>query len=466
MLINTVSRQTSNYLDPNAAIMPYIEHREVSVSCNTMSASLRSSARQRGTSGHPRVACLSNNLQQGCSFELSTNNSADCFLTDSIPFESIGNEGTSEEEFRPLPPYQSEEECTLADPAYENLAAATPSTCNDVHSMSLTYTSLYGSIRRRWPKDETLKFLSQGGYNSVWRHESLHDNLIMKMHRPSRKFSEIDLDRNRRDVLISGLAGRAPNEYSNNVLPMYQYCGYTLVVPLASQPLDDYVRKYRENHDGQLMGANEMFHLAFQAARGLYQSHLYLDGKATTAHSDVKPSQFLLFETVSHGIQELSSPKIPLLQLNDFNRCRILYRSNSKETCPFRICGVKHKGSTYRSPEEYMECADQSDAIDVFSLGGVIFFLLSDGLEPYFGMDFDKAVDRILKGKLPRLPSIEYYNSFGDGVAANAKRRAKHPAFKALQHILLSCWRFDPKDRPSSLELVRMFESKSAEVFS
>eukprot|EP00956_Cyclotella_meneghiniana_P035370 scaffold114336_cov76-Cyclotella_meneghiniana.AAC.4 len=282
------------------------------------------------------------------------------------------------------------------------------------------------------------------------------------MQKPTRKFTERDLDKNRRDVLISGLAGRDPNQYENNVLPIHQYCGYTLVVPLADQPLDKYVQYYRENHKGNLMRADEMFVLAFQAARGLYQSHLYKEGKATTAHTDIKPSQFLLFEPPESG------QKYPLLQLNDFNRCRLLERSKNGTTCPFRMCDIKHKGSTYRSPEEYMDCADQKDSVDVYSLGGIIFFLLSDGVNPYFDIDdYDRTVERILKGKLPRLPSILYYKDYlkmGDEGAAFVTKRAQHPAFLALQQIMLSCWKYEPSDRPSSLQVLKMFEAKAKEV--
>ena len=465
-----------NYEDLDLTLtLPRIERRESSVPCKTGTAtsSLRSQTKRRATAGHPRLTCLGNNMKQVCSLELVTDSSSDeedCFLMDSIPISS-DSDNTSNHATREIqiiqhaPAYYSEEECTLADPSYEHLSAATPQTCNELHSMGLSYTSLSG-LSERGRRDESLTYISSGGYNSVWKHESLQDRLIMKMHKPSRQFTENDFDRNRRDVLISGLAGRCPNRYHNNVLPVYQYCAYTLVVPLATQPLDDYVRHYSRNNNGKFMGANEMFHLAFQAARGLQQSHLYLDQKATTAHSDIKPSQFLLFEPPElQNTDEMSRRKYPLLQLNDFNRCRFLYRSPNNTTCPFRICGVKHKGSTYRSPEEYMDCADQKDSIDVFSLGGVFFHILSDGLAPYYELsEFDSSVKRILKGKLPQLPPTDHYKKFGEDAVDFIKKRANHPAYKALQKIMHDCWKFDPNDRPSSLDVLKIFEVKASQI--
>ena len=113
-----------------------------------------------------------------------------------------------------------------------------------------------------------------------------------------------------------------------------------------------------------------------------------------------------------------------------------------------------------------MDCADQTDAIDVFSLGGVFFFLLSDGEKPYFHVpSFDKAVQRILKGKLPRLPTIEEYeDDYGEDVIPFVKERAKHPAFLALKEVMVKCWALKPKDRPSSLEVVQMLEEKQREL--
>ena len=468
-----LSEWSSNYVDLDMELtLPRIERRESPAPCKTGTTSLRSRFNRNAPVGHPRLTCLGNNMKQGCSLELVRDTSSDeanCFLMDSIPISSDSNNidnHATEEVIQHAPAYYSEEECALADTSYEQLSAATPQTCNEVHSMGLRYTSLSG-LPDRGIRDESLTYVSSGGYNSVWRHESPHDRLIMKMHKPSRQFTETDFDRNRRDVLISGLAGRYPNQYHHNVLSVYQYCAYTLVVPHATQPLDDYVRYYSRNNNGQLMKAEEMFQLAFQAARGLYQSHLYLDEKATTAHTDIKPSQFLLFEPPEfHDASEMPTrKKYPLLQLNDFNRCRFLYRSPNNITCPFRICGVKHKGSTYRSPEEYMDCADQKDSIDVFSLGGVFFHLLSDGLSPYYEIsEFDSSVKRILKGKLPQLPGTDHYKKYGDEAVDFIRKRANHPAYIVLQKIMHDCWKFEPNDRPSSLDVLKIFEAKAPQV--
>ena len=294
----------------------------------------------------------------------------------------------------------------------------------------------------------------------------------MKTNKVGKKgWSTALLDKHRRDVLVGERAGTSPltrggfPSGTSNVCPVYQYCAFTSVSPYSDVgPLDAYVegRKKKEN-GGVMMGAIEVYVLAMQAARGLYQAQLYRDGMATNVHADVKPDQLLLFrrpggaavgrrldggssysanaaadDDDESGTAEststttravLANPDVPLLQIQDFNRGRYLTRSiaegGNNATCPFRICGIHHRGSTYRSPEEYMDCADQADTIDVYALGGVFYYLLSDGRRPWYHVDdYDTAVERILGGEKSQLPDDlllaeqEEERDDGGGIAA------------------------------------------------
>ena len=333
--------------------------------------------------------------------------------------------------------------CELSDPSYQTKTSA-PSTCNVIHELGFDLARF--------------RYLAKGAFKMAWDMEYFDEDgnekhYVMKTAVLGKiKSSAKQLGDNTRDALIMERAGRAPNSHEANVLPMYQYCAITALVPFASrQPLDKYLKS------GKIISAREMYHLAVQAARGLYQMQAYKDGMVTYAHADVKPPQFLVFDPPQDSEEDF-----PLLQLNDFNRGRYIKRSvNNKEPCAFQMCGVHHKGSTYRSPEEYKDCADQSAAIDVFSLGSVFFFLLSNGLKPYFQSSYDHAVKDILHGRLPELPDSSDYKEYlyySNDKADFAIERSKHPLFIALQDVMKQCWSFKPEDRPTSLEVVQMLE--------
>jgi serine/threonine protein kinase len=316
----------------------------------------------------------------------------------------------------------------------------------------------------------TLKYLAKGNYKIAWHialnKENGHDeHYVMKTVVYSKvKSSSREVNRNTRDALIMERAGRAPISYENNVLPMYQYCAMTTIVPFATNlPLDKYIKM--RTH----LSAEEMYHLALQAARGLYQMHAYKDGKPTYVHADVKPTQFLLFDPPPSGLSEAEEEMdgLPVLQINDFNRGTYVTRSSDNEECAFQWCGIKHKGSSYRSPEEYVDCGDQTSAIDVFSLGGVFFYILSNGLRPYFHASFSNAVKNILQGGIPKLPDHDDYKKylhFDDEEIDFVTKRAKHPLLVALQDVMKRCWSFNPSDRPTSLEVVQMLLSSAESV--
>ena len=283
-----------------------------------------------------------------------------------------------------------------------------------------------------------------------------------------------------------------------------------------------------------MMSAMEVYVLAMQAARGLHRAHLYdQEGRATHVVADVQPGQFLLFHR-NHRIMEEGGSReedgstladddvglvarvtttavrenadVPILQIQDFNRGRYQTRRYDNATitaitCPFRTCNVRHWGSTYRSPEEYVvpswdgkggDCGDQTEAIDVYALGGVFYYLLSGGRKPwYYVAEYDETIRRILGGETSKLPEELLLEeemlaegelgrdmngrSGGEGGKKKKKKggadapwahltqwreRSTHPAVLALKEVMMDCWQYEPGDRPSSLQVVRMLEEK------
>merc|ERR1712157_690038 len=112
----------------------------------------------------------------------------------------------------------------------------------------------------------------------------------------------------------------------------------------------------------------------------------------------------------------------PILQLADFNQGRYLKRSTvTNETCPFQLCGENLHNSEYR-----MHTPDVCDALDVHSLGGIFFYLMSGASHP------SKPKN---KTQLLSLPS--------DEDLAKIKERLRHPAYLALKEVMVQCWTFN-----------------------
>ncbi|KAL3807246.1 hypothetical protein ACHAXA_007979 [Cyclostephanos tholiformis] len=277
-----------------------------------------------------------------------------------------------------------------------------------------------------------MSYLTHGGYREIFvmtsRGGGGGERVILKTNKVKRKgWSAYLLDKHRRDILVSERAGASPyvEDLPSGVCPVYQYCAYTSISPFSDLgPLDKYVEGRRLGRTEEAatstymssgmastnaMGATEVYVLAMQAARGLYQAHL---------------------------------------------------------------------GSTYRSPEEYMDCADQLDTIDVYALGGVFYYLLSGGRRPwYYVEDYDLAIERILGGEKSALPDdILDEEKLDEGAitgveefevnAPSRRERSRHPALVALREVMMKCWEFKPEDRPSSLQVVQMLEEKWNDVIA
>ena len=471
------------------------------------------------------------------------------------------------------------EECTFADRTYQ-AARSAPSTCNDVHSMAFQFgggpaddgggggggggggVGSTASARLGGGAGSiTTRFLTHGGYRDVWAltqhlgrvaaaHGQQHDDdddddpyggmAAMKTNRMDKRgWSAYVLDKHRRDALVSEKAGGPPHVPGRHVVPLFHYCAFTSVVPIStSGTLSSYVRGLtRDAKTGaRLAGGGVVdpvvaYVLAMQAARGLYQAHLYRRGGATNAIADVKPAQFLLFErrrwrrtgggrnddrrrrerrrkevgdegdddeyyegrraaATSRGKKTATeravedNADVPLLQIQDFNRGRYLgiSRADGRTTCPFRICDVDEFWN-FRSPEEYSglnsfeddACVGQDDKIDVWALGGVFYYLLSDGQMPFYYVDdFDEKMKLILGGAKSKLPDSVFPPSGEDAeiydaeerrrISRRREERSKHPAHAALGEVMMECWEYKPEDRPSSLRVVQMLEKKWDEM--
>ncbi len=91
----------------------------------------------------------------------------------------------------------------------------------------------------------------------------------------------------------------------------------------------------------------------------------------------------------------------------------------------------------FRAPEEY-KMEEQTEKIDVYSLGNAIFSILT-GLYPFNDMEMKDAQKRVVDGETPSIP-LEYVKS-------------NHPIDKALVQAIQMCWVYDWRDRAKASEV-------------
>ncbi|KAI2509766.1 protein tyrosine kinase [Fragilaria crotonensis] len=136
----------------------------------------------------------------------------------------------------------------------------------------------------------------------------------------------------------------------------------------------------------------QLLQIAHSIASAVADAH-HVDslGRPTMAHTDIKPDQWILVSSSSSksmssshtgtsssddSKNDITTPPLFQYQLGDFNRARFLtWDTVNNETCPFH---VNVNGGPWRSPEEYNH-ENQTEKGDIWSLGNVLYFLISGG---------------------------------------------------------------------------------------
>lgn len=222
---------------------------------------------------------------------------------------------------------------------------------------------------------ETSRMVGNGSNRDVWairEYDGTH--LALKTVQLSKKFFDMNLlDRNRRDAVASEQLSASPY-----IMDIYGFCGNSALYEFGDGGELSDIFKLNPTKDKLLIIAHDV------ATAVADSHHVNAQGRATIAHADIKPAQFLKVNG--------------RYMLNDFNRARFLYWDPRKDKpCGFRLKGNGH--GAWRAPEEYL-LESENEKIDVFSLGNVLYFLLT-GKEPF---EDDKAapdviVKRITEGK-------------------------------------------------------------------
>ena len=293
------------------------------------------------------------------------------------------------------------------------------------------------------PEDDTnreqLRLVNGGAFRHVWMIRDAHDGITrraMKTLRSLRiKEKQFDLrnhDRHRRDAMSF-------EELSNSplVVDLYASCSNTAIFDYANRgdllgifdEDDDAEEKGKTpNEDGQFGPSKlEIMQIAYNVSMSVRDAHHFDEqGRPTMAHTDIKTDQFIYQD----GYYKLS----------DFNRVRFLaWNSKTNEQCGFL---VGKNGGEYRAPEEYAY-KEETEKVDVYSLGNVLYFLLVR--EEVWGHRHHKEIyDLVKAGQRPKIPDEIYTR---DGVFERYMIRA-----------IESAWIHEPERRPSAAQVANIIK--------
>jgi hypothetical protein len=280
-------------------------------------------------------------------------------------------------------------------------------------------------------QNEQMRLVNKGAFRHVWMIRD-HDGVtkramktLRSLRTKEKKFDLRNQDRHRRDAIAFDELHK-----SSLVVDIYGHCSNTAIFDYADG--GDLTRIYDEGSPESTK--LDVLRIAYNVSLSIHDAHhLDKEGRPTMAHTDIKTDQFIYQD----GYYKLS----------DFNRVRFLmwnqtvhkWNQTSDGQCGF---DVAKNGGEYRSPEEYAY-EKETEKVDVFSLGNVLYFLLT-GIEPWEGVNL-KDVYKFVKAKQrPKIPD-EIYNN--PGVFERCMIRAMENA-----------WIHDKNDRPSALQVANIIK--------
>ncbi len=212
--------------------------------------------------------------------------------------------------------------CTLP---YEWLSNSLP-TCNNLHENDLTQFFNTGEQKI----EERLLLLDHGFFRDIWtfKSQSGGSTFVLKTLRQVHELTERNFDRHRRDALLMEHLTS-----SNHVAQIYSYCGNSIFSEYATMgTVSDQI--WPLSGGNSTLSSFERLKLSLKVAQAVNDAHIYDEnGLATIAHTDITPSQFLVFNDGS-------------VKINDFNRCRFLLRNKNGENCSYK---VSHNPGKFRS---------------------------------------------------------------------------------------------------------------------
>jgi len=280
--------------------------------------------------------------------------------------------------------------------------------CNMIHETDLSSFNNTG-----------LKIVNNGAFRDVWRVIEFDGTFrVLKTLRyiAKRHFDHRNFDRHRRDAMAFEQLSS-----SSVVVNIYGHCSNSALFDFCDG--GDLYEFF--NSDPSKF---ELLKVAYEISASVADAHnLDSMGRPTISHTDVKPDQWILGSDGHY-------------RLNDFNRARFLgWDEKQNTTCPFY---VGKNGGIWRAPEEY-KYEEETNKIDVWSLGNVLYYLITRE-RPY--RDEKEARKIVEAGLHAKIRSDNFVPSSMD------------PVELAMRDAMDMCFVADPSNRPEAIEVVNVLK--------
>ncbi|CAJ1942806.1 unnamed protein product [Cylindrotheca closterium] len=301
-------------------------------------------------------------------------------------------------------------------------------TCNIIHEATYGWDHLLGDNQAEtlneldsndiaWDSIEQTRLVAAGAFRQVfkifdWDGKTKRALKTLRVDSKRKDFDLRSFDRHRRDAISFEQLTSSPL-----IVDMYAFCTNSAVFDWGDQgTLEDI---YQRDPD---ISKDDLLEIAYNVSLSVAHAHNFDDqGRATLAHTDIKPDQFL----VQDGYYKLT----------DFNRVRFLLW-NKRRNIP---CGftVGKNGGIWRSPEEYAY-EEESEKVDVYSLGNVLYFMLTREY-PWNDYPSKEVYEKVKKGKRPKI---------SDEILAST-----HPFDEYMIKAIEMCYTQDQFKRPGAAEV-------------
>jgi hypothetical protein len=308
-------------------------------------------------------------------------------------------------------------------------------TCNVVHESSWGFVHPLGMDSTQVPEEfdyedvveggrlyedlnEQMRLVAGGAFRWVWmvrEYDGTRRALkTLRIDSKSRNFDLRNFDRHRRDAVAMDQLTASPL-----VVDMYGFCSNSGLFDWGEG--GDLSNIFKREPD---IAKDHLLQIAYNVTLSLHDAHRIDDqGRSTMAHTDIKPDQFLYQDGY--------------YRLTDFNRVRFLLWNHKKnKKCGFKVA---KNGGAWRAPEEYAYELE-TEEVDVYSLGNVLYFLLTRE-DPWVGYRAKQIYAKVKDGERPSIPDeFQASDTIFDRYMIQAMKMA---------------WTQDMYERPSALEVAQ-----------